>query len=175
MQYSRYGASMGRANRVQYSRWDGTQVGFDLDATDIFGEITDDLLYHGDINAALRRMMQEGFDSDNGERMKGLREMMDELRRKRRETLESNDLGGIYDEIVKATGKRTPKILGGTSAETVAAAIEKAIQTAPPEMILNFPAMRPVFLFRDFFPRLGEKLILATTLKFLKRAATHGK
>ncbi len=83
--------------------------------------------------------------------------------------------GGIYDEIVKATGKRTPKILGGTSAETVAAAIEKAIQTAPPEMILNFPAMRPVFLFRDFFPRLGEKLILATTLKFLKRAATHGK
>ena len=101
MQYSRYGASMGRANRVQYSRWDGTQVGFDLDATDIFGEITDDLLYHGDINAALRRMMQEGFDSDNGERMKGLREMMDELRRKRRETLESNDLGGIYDEIAK--------------------------------------------------------------------------
>jgi uncharacterized protein with von Willebrand factor type A (vWA) domain len=92
---------MGRANRVQYSRWDGTQVGFDLDATDIFGEITDDLLYHGDINAALRRMMQEGFDSDNGERMKGLREMMDELRRKRRETLESNDLGGIYDEIAK--------------------------------------------------------------------------
>ena len=101
MQYSRYGASMGRANRVQYSRWDGTQVGFDFDATDIFGEITDDLLYHGDINAALRRMMQEGFDSDNGERMKGLREMMDELRTKRRETLESHDLGGIYDEIAK--------------------------------------------------------------------------
>ncbi|MBJ7307524.1 MAG: hypothetical protein JHC63_06650, partial [Acidimicrobiia bacterium] len=92
---------MGRANRVQYSRWDGTQVGFDLDATDIFDEITDDLLYHGDINAALRRMMQEGFESDNGERMKGLREMMDELRRKRRETLESHDLGGIYDEIAK--------------------------------------------------------------------------
>ena len=92
---------MGRANRVQYSRWDGTQVGFDFDATDIFGEITDDLLYHGDLNAALRRMMQEGFNADNGERMKGLREMMDELRRKRRETLESHDLGGIYDEIAK--------------------------------------------------------------------------
>jgi len=92
---------MGRANRVQYSRWDGTQVGFDFDATDIFDEITDDLLYHGDINAALRRMMQEGFDAANGDRMQGLREMMDELRRKRRETLESHDLGGIYDEIAK--------------------------------------------------------------------------
>jgi short-subunit dehydrogenase len=83
--------------------------------------------------------------------------------------------GGIYDEIVKATGKKTPAMLGGTSAETVAKAIEKAIRTAPPEMILNFPAMRPVFLFRDFFPRLGEKLILATTLRFLRRAATFGK
>jgi short-subunit dehydrogenase len=83
--------------------------------------------------------------------------------------------GGIYDEMVKATGKKAPTLLGGTSAEAVAVAIEKAIRTTPPEMILNVPAMRPVFLFRDFFPRLGEKLILATTLKFLKRSATVGK
>ena len=83
--------------------------------------------------------------------------------------------GGIYDEMVKATGKKAPLLLGGTTAEAVARAIEKAISTSPPEMMLNFPAMRPVFLFRDFFPRLGEKLILATTLKFLRRAATHGK
>lgn len=83
--------------------------------------------------------------------------------------------GGIYDEMVKATGKKAPTLLGGTSAEAVAVAIEKAIRTTPPEMILNVPAMRPVFLFRDFFPRLGEKLILATTLKFLKRSATAGK
>lgn len=83
--------------------------------------------------------------------------------------------GGIYDEIVRATGKKVPKVVGGTTAEAVSIAIEKAIRTSPPEMLLNFPAMRPVFLFRDFFPRLGEKLILATTLKFLRRAATHGK
>ncbi len=83
--------------------------------------------------------------------------------------------GGIYDEMVKATGKKAPALLGGTTAEAVAAAIEKAIRTSPPEIMLNVPAMRPVFLFRDFFPRIGEKLILATTLRFLKRAATHGK
>ena len=92
---------MGKANRVRYSRWDGSQVGFDLDATDIFSEITDDLLYHGDLNAALRRMMQSGFTDPNGERLKGLREMLDELRRKRRETLENHDLGGVYDEIAR--------------------------------------------------------------------------
>ena len=92
---------MGKANRVRYSRWDGTQVGFDLDATDIFSEITDDLLYHGDLNAALRRMMQSGFTDANGERLKGLREMLDELRRKRREALENHDLGGVYDDIAR--------------------------------------------------------------------------
>ena len=90
---------MGKANRVRYSKWDGTQVGFDLDATSIFEEITDDLLYHGDLNAALRRAMQSGFKDRNGEQMKGLREMLEELRRKRRETLEQHDLGGVYDEI----------------------------------------------------------------------------
>ena len=90
---------MGKANRVRYSQWDGTQVGFDLDATSIFEEITDDLLYHGDLNAALRRAMQSGFKDRNGEQMKGLREMLEELRRKRRETLEQHDLGGVYDEI----------------------------------------------------------------------------
>ena len=79
--------------------------------------------------------------------------------------------GGIYDDIVRATGKTTPPLLGGTTAARVAAAVEKAIRTSPPELILNFPALRPVFLFRDIFPRLGEKLILAATRKFLRRAA----
>ena len=92
---------MGKANRHRYSRWDGSQVGFDLDATDIFSEITDDLLYHGDLNAALRRMMQSGFQDANGERMQGLREMLEKLREKRREALESHDLGGVYDEIAR--------------------------------------------------------------------------
>lgn len=32
---------------------DGTQVGFELDADCVLNEINDDLLYHGDLNAAL--------------------------------------------------------------------------------------------------------------------------
>ena len=83
--------------------------------------------------------------------------------------------GGIYDEIVKATGRRTPPLLGGTSAGAVARAVVRAIRTAPPERILNFPALRPMFLFRDIFPRLGERIILAATRKFLRRAALTKK
>ncbi len=89
------------ARRFNYSRWDGTQVGFELDADGLFREITDDLLYHGDLNSALRRLLQSGFRDQNGERIQGLREMLEKLRRRRREQLEKHDLGGVYDDIAQ--------------------------------------------------------------------------
>ncbi len=90
------------AARFTYSRWDGTQKGFELDAESVFDGLTDDLLYHGDVNSALRRMMQDGFRDRNGERLQGLREIMDRLRRERQERLDSSDLGGVYSEIADA-------------------------------------------------------------------------
>jgi uncharacterized protein with von Willebrand factor type A (vWA) domain len=89
------------AARFTYSRWDGTQRGFELDADWLFDELTDDLLYHGDVNSALRRMMQEGMRDRNGERLQGLRELMDKLRQQRRDRLDQFDLGGVYSEIAE--------------------------------------------------------------------------
>ena len=85
--------------RFRYSPWDGTQVGFELDALDVMEQLTDDLLYHGDLNSALRRMMQQGFEDRNGERMQGLREMLEQLRDQRRDLLDRFDLGGVYEDI----------------------------------------------------------------------------
>ena len=90
------------ARRLTYSRWDGTQVGFDLDADEVMAQLNDDLLYHGDINAALRKMLQQGFDDRNGDRVQGLREMLEKLRERREQTLDRYDLGGVYDEINEA-------------------------------------------------------------------------
>src|SRR3954464_4131316 len=87
--------------QFRYSRWDGTQTGFDIDADDILSEITDDLLYHGDLNAALRRLMQSGFRDRNDERISGMRELLEKLRRRRRDELERYDLGGVYDDIAQ--------------------------------------------------------------------------
>jgi uncharacterized protein with von Willebrand factor type A (vWA) domain len=89
------------AARFTYSRWDGTQKGFDVDADSIFDEITDELLYHGDVNNALRRMMQQGFRDRNNDKVSGLREMLEKLRQKRQEIKDSGDLGGVYEEIAK--------------------------------------------------------------------------
>jgi uncharacterized protein with von Willebrand factor type A (vWA) domain len=89
------------APKVRYSRWDGTQVGFELDADSVLEEINDDLLYHGDLNAALRRLMNTGFDDRNGERIQGMKDLMEKLRQQRRERLEQYDLGGVYDDIAQ--------------------------------------------------------------------------
>ena len=92
---------MPRTPRFRYSRWDGSQVGFDLDAESILEEITDDLLYHGDLHAALRRLMQQGFRDRNGEELMGMRDLMERLRRRRRDQLERYDLGGVYEDIAE--------------------------------------------------------------------------
>ena len=88
--------------RLSYSRWDGSQVGFEVDADDVMAQLNDDLLYHGDLNAALRKMLQNGFQDRNGEQVKGLRDLLEKLRDRRRQALEDNNLGGVYDEIAEA-------------------------------------------------------------------------
>ena len=87
--------------RFTYSKWDGTQVGFEFDADDIFSELTDELLYHGDLNQALQRLMQRGFQDRNDERVAGMREILEKLRQRRREMLERHDLGGPYEDIAQ--------------------------------------------------------------------------
>ncbi len=82
-----------------YSRWDGTQTGFDVDADHLFSEMADELLYHGDVNSALRQMMQNGMTDRDGRHMEGIRDMMDRLRERRKDILENHDLGGVFDDI----------------------------------------------------------------------------
>jgi uncharacterized protein with von Willebrand factor type A (vWA) domain len=87
------------AARFTYSRWDGTQKGFEFDADALFEELTDDLLYHGDVNSALRRLMQQGMRDREGNQLQGLRELMNKLRQEREQRLDRFDLGGVYREI----------------------------------------------------------------------------
>ena len=86
-------------SKFTYSRWDGSQRGFDLDAEGLLGELADDLLYHGDVNSALRKLMQDGMRDMNGDRIAGMREMMERLREKRESIQERGDLGGVFSEI----------------------------------------------------------------------------
>ncbi len=101
MAFERFTRRKVQHNRWSYSAWDGTQTGFEFDADQILDQLTDDLLYHGDLNAALRRLLQQGFEDRNGERVQGMRELLERLRQQRRERLENSDLGGVYEDIAE--------------------------------------------------------------------------
>jgi uncharacterized protein with von Willebrand factor type A (vWA) domain len=50
-------------------------------------------------------MLQSGFRDRNGEQLQGLRDLMEQLRQRRRDLLDSNDLGGVYDEVAQELGE----------------------------------------------------------------------
>ncbi|MDB4206307.1 hypothetical protein N9812_03765, partial [bacterium] len=80
------------ARRYAYSRWDGSQAGFDLNAFDLFAELSDELIHHGDPNSALRNLLQQGFDDDKCKR-KELYEFRTHARTLRREFFVASDVG----------------------------------------------------------------------------------
>jgi uncharacterized protein with von Willebrand factor type A (vWA) domain len=89
------------ARRFRYSRWDGSQAGFELDAEGVLGEIADDLLYHGDLNAALRRALQSGMQTPDGRQLEGLRQLLERIAQRRREELERHELSGLGEDIAR--------------------------------------------------------------------------
>jgi uncharacterized protein with von Willebrand factor type A (vWA) domain len=84
----------------RYSRWDGTQK-VDLDADELLSAMADDLLADGDPWRALRRLMQQGARMPDGQRMPGLKDLLDRLRRQRQERLNRFDLGSSLEDIKK--------------------------------------------------------------------------
>ena len=83
----------------RYSRWDGTQDWSDLDEDDVLEALSDDILTHGDVNRALRNMFQRGMDNDRGQRIDGLRDMMERLRKQRQQQRERYNMDSLMDDL----------------------------------------------------------------------------
>ena len=87
-------------NRYGYSRWDGTQRIDGLDADDILNALSDDYLEDGNLQQALKRLMQEGVRGEDGRQTMGLREMLDRMRETRRQQLNRyNMASGVMDDL----------------------------------------------------------------------------
>jgi uncharacterized protein with von Willebrand factor type A (vWA) domain len=87
-------------NRYGYSRWDGSQRIEGLDADDILQALSDDYMENGNLQQALKRLMQEGIRGEDGRRAMGLREMMERLRNQRNEQLNRyNMASGVMDDL----------------------------------------------------------------------------
>ena len=85
--------------RFRYSIWDGTQTVTEIDAEDLLDSLSDDLLNFGDLQHAMRNLMQKGAQNLDGEQGQGLRDLLQQLRKQRREQLDRFDLGSIFDNL----------------------------------------------------------------------------
>jgi uncharacterized protein with von Willebrand factor type A (vWA) domain len=87
--------------RFRYSEWDGTQDIPPLDPDDILAGLTDDLMNFGDLQHALRNLMQRGMKNPMGQRMQGLRDLLQQLRQQRRQKLDQYNLSSVFEDIQK--------------------------------------------------------------------------
>ncbi|MCB1692393.1 MAG: hypothetical protein KDI19_06475 [Pseudomonadales bacterium] len=83
---------------TRYSQWDGSQKP-ELDADDILGAISEDLMEFGDLQQAMRYLMQRGMDSEDGNYIRGLRDMLRQLKDQRNQRLERYDMGSVMEDI----------------------------------------------------------------------------
>ncbi len=86
-------------SRFRYSLWDGTQEVADLDPDQVLDNLSDDLMNFGDLQHALRNLLQRGMRNPNGDRTQGLRDLLQQLRQQRRQQLDRFDLGSIFDQL----------------------------------------------------------------------------
>src|SRR5712691_787458 len=84
----------------RYSRWDGQQK-VELDADELLGAMADDVLADGDPWRALQRLMHQGVPPGEGQRRRGLQDVLKELRKRKQERLDRYDLGSSLDDIRK--------------------------------------------------------------------------
>ncbi|HEU0073788.1 MAG TPA: VWA domain-containing protein [Dehalococcoidia bacterium] len=85
--------------RYRYTEWDGTQEIPPLDPDDILNALTDDLMNFGDLQHALRNLMQRGMRNQQGDRTQGLRDLLQQLRQQRRQNLDRFDLSSAFEDI----------------------------------------------------------------------------
>jgi uncharacterized protein with von Willebrand factor type A (vWA) domain len=108
--------------RFRYSTWDGSQADRFPTADELMSELSEDLLQSGDLRSALNNLMQRGFRMQ-GEPMQGLRDMLRQVRRQRRERLERFDLGSIMEglreelEAIVELERATLDAMSGDSAD----------------------------------------------------------
>jgi uncharacterized protein with von Willebrand factor type A (vWA) domain len=85
--------------RYRYSEWDGSQEIPPLDPDEVLESLTDDLMNFGDLQHALRNLLQRGMRDPMGQRMQGLRDLLQQLRQQRRQTLDKYNLSSVFDDI----------------------------------------------------------------------------
>ncbi|MBA2314887.1 MAG: hypothetical protein H0V87_05820, partial [Chloroflexi bacterium] len=86
---------------ARFSRWDGSQSIPALDADEILDALADDVMAEGDMAAALRRLMERGWRSDDPSRrdLAGIQDLVERIQRRREELLDRFKLGDVLADV----------------------------------------------------------------------------
>jgi uncharacterized protein with von Willebrand factor type A (vWA) domain len=85
--------------RYRYSQWDGRQAFADVEADDVLDEAVDDLLQHGDLTHALRRLFEQGLTLRGGRRVEGIRDLLKRLQQMKRDAAGRFDMQSLFDAL----------------------------------------------------------------------------
>jgi uncharacterized protein with von Willebrand factor type A (vWA) domain len=80
---------------IKYSRWDGTQRLDALEADELLGAMSDELLAGGDLEDALARLSRWGMPG----RMEGMKDLLERLRAAKQKRAERHNLSKVFDEL----------------------------------------------------------------------------
>lgn len=83
----------------RYSQWDGTQHIFDLDADALMDQLSDEVLKQGDVMRAMREMFRQGFQDREGRQMPGLRDLIEQLKNRRRQQMQQYNMDSVVDDL----------------------------------------------------------------------------
>src|SRR3977135_1911714 len=82
-----------------YSNWDGSQHVLDLDAESLLEAMSDDLLEEGDLWRALQRLFRQGAQNQDGNRMPGLQDLLQQWRQRRQQQLQHSNLNDTLKDV----------------------------------------------------------------------------
>ena len=83
----------------KYSQWDGTQRIFDIDADELMDQLSEEMLRQGDVMRAMRELLRQGFQNRDGQQQTGLRDLMEQLKNRRRQQLQQYNMDSVIDDL----------------------------------------------------------------------------
>ncbi len=162
---------------AKYRRWDGSQDLPDLTADEIVDALADDVLEHGDLAEALRRLMERGLRADDPSRgdLRGLRDLLDRLRERREELLAQGELRDPLADVRRELDEIVERERGGVQRRLDAEAAAEQAGSGPDdpdlERMLREVAARKLDTLDALPPDVGARIRTLQDYEFMDQDA----
>jgi uncharacterized protein with von Willebrand factor type A (vWA) domain len=136
-----------------YSRWDGSQEPLPVDAEDVMNRISEDVFAGSDFEFAMRRILSSGWRTQAGQRLAGIEELVEMVRRRRLSQLNRYNLESVFDDITE----RLDKIVS-RERKTINERLKETEEGSSAQKILERVAKPKLRTLDDLSPEAGAAL-----------------